>query len=84
MGDSPGPKGLWRGLQGPLLQVDVSEIVLHEADDPNAVVDLLDAEALPGEHGRDIDLLPVHADAPAGGDNHLAVVEWYVSSGKPS
>src|SRR3546814_14759 len=30
-------------------QVDVSQIVVHEADEPNAVVDLLDSEALAGE-----------------------------------
>src|SRR3546814_14286326 len=34
-----------RGVAGFLLQVDVAEIVLHEGDEPNAVVDLLDAEA---------------------------------------
>jgi hypothetical protein len=31
-------------LQGLLLQVDVAEIVMHEAYDPDAVVDLLDAD----------------------------------------
>ena len=36
------------GLQGLLLQVEVSEIVMHEADEPNAVVDFLDAELLAG------------------------------------
>ena len=39
------------GLQGLLLQVEVSEIVMHEADEPNAVVDFLDAELLAGQHG---------------------------------
>jgi hypothetical protein len=36
------------GLQGFLLQVEVSEIVAHEADEPNALVDFLDAEPLTG------------------------------------
>jgi hypothetical protein len=40
------------------------------------VVDLLDAEPLAGEDGRDIDLLSVHADAAAGGDDDVTVVEW--------
>jgi hypothetical protein len=35
-----------------LFQVDVSQIVVHEAEEPNAVVDLFDAEPLAGEHGR--------------------------------
>jgi len=46
-------------LQGSLLQVDVSEIIVHEGDEPNAVVDLLDAEGLAGEDGREVDLLAV-------------------------
>ena len=37
------------GLQGFLLQVEVSEIVLHEGDESNTVVDLLDADGLAGE-----------------------------------
>jgi hypothetical protein len=63
-----------RGLQGFLLQIDEAEIVAHETDDPNTVVDLLDAEALTGEHGWDVDGLAMHADATAGGDEDLAVV----------
>ena len=53
------------GLQGSLLQADISEIIVHEADEPNAVADFLDAVFLTGEHGRDIDLFSVHADATA-------------------
>ena len=30
---------------------------------------------LTGEHGRDVDLLSMHADAAAGGDEEVAVVE---------
>ena len=58
-----------------LFEIDEAEIVVQEADDPNAVVDLLDAEALTGEHGRDVDLLAVHADASATGDEDIAVME---------
>ncbi|MGV0877561.1 hypothetical protein V6767_10465 [Martelella sp. FLE1502] len=53
----------------------MSEIIAHEADQPNAIVDLLDAEFLTGEHGRDIDLLPRHADTTACRDDDVAVVE---------
>jgi hypothetical protein len=35
-------------LQGLLLQIDIAEIVMREAYDPNAVVDFFDAEALTG------------------------------------
>jgi len=36
-------------LQGFLLQVDVVQIVVHEAHDPNILVDFLDANALTGQ-----------------------------------
>jgi len=36
-------------LQGFLLEVEVSRIIVHEADEPNAVVDFLDAELLAGQ-----------------------------------
>jgi hypothetical protein len=42
------------GLQGFLLQVEVAEIIVHEAGEPNAFVDLLDSEPLTGEHGGDV------------------------------
>jgi hypothetical protein len=43
-----------RGVAGFLLGIAEAEIVVHEADDPNAVVELLDAEALTGEHAMAI------------------------------
>jgi len=44
--------GFVEGLQGFLLQVEVAEIIAHEAGEPNAVIDLLDAESLPGNVDR--------------------------------
>jgi hypothetical protein len=46
-------------LQGPPLQVDISEIIVHEADEPNAVIDLLDSEFLACQHRGDVDLLAI-------------------------
>jgi hypothetical protein len=43
-------------LQGFLLQVEVSEIVLHEADEPNALVDFFDAESLELAKGSALDI----------------------------
>jgi hypothetical protein len=45
--------------------VEVAEIVVHKADEPNAVAHLLDSDALAGEDGAEIDLLPIEADAAA-------------------
>jgi hypothetical protein len=42
MGDNLVPNGLSRVAK--LLQVEVSGIIMHEADEPNAFVDFLDAE----------------------------------------
>jgi hypothetical protein len=61
-------------LQGSGLQVDIAEIVAHQANDPNAVVDLFDADPLPGECGREVDFLAIDADAATGRDEDVAVV----------
>jgi hypothetical protein len=62
-------------LQGFLLQVEVSEIVMHEADEPNAVIDFLDAESLTGERGRDVDPLAMQAEPSACSDEKVSVME---------
>jgi hypothetical protein len=62
-------------LQGLLFQVDVSEIIVHEGDEPNTLVDLLDAELLASQDCGEIDLLGIHADAPAFGDDEALVME---------
>lgn len=67
-----------KGFESACFIVEVSEIVVHEAYEPNAVVDFLDSQPLTGEYGRDIDLLAVHADAAACGDEDVAVVEGSV------
>ena len=65
-------------LQGPLLEVNVSEVIVHESDEPDSVIDFLDSNALPREHGGDIDFLSVHADPAAGGYQHLAIMEGII------
>jgi hypothetical protein len=34
-----------------LLQVDITEIVLHKADEPDAIVNFFDADCLTGQAG---------------------------------
>ncbi|WP_456784927.1 hypothetical protein [Bradyrhizobium sp. USDA 4516] len=51
-------------MQGFLLQVEVSQIIVHEADEPNAAVDFLNV--LAGQHGGDVDPLSVQAKPPDG------------------
>ena len=62
-------------MQGFLLQVEAAEIIVQEADEPNALFDFLDAEFLAGQHGRDVDPFAMQAEATAGGDDDVAIVE---------
>ncbi len=50
--------------------IEVAEIVLHEADEPDLVLDLSNAHGLAGEHGREVYLASSDADAPAAGHAH--------------
>jgi hypothetical protein len=62
------------GLQGSLLQIDISQIIVDEGDDPNSLVDFSDAEPLSGQDGGNVDFLSVDADTAASGDEDIAVV----------
>jgi hypothetical protein len=42
-----GPKGLSKGLQGFFLQIDVTEIIIHKADKPDTLVELIGSPACP-------------------------------------
>jgi hypothetical protein len=48
---------------------------MHEADEPNAVVDLLDAKLLSCQDGGEVDPFAMQAEPSAGGDEHLAIME---------
>jgi len=64
-----------QGLQCLLFQIDEAEIVVHEADDPDASLDLFDAKFLTGQDVGDADALAVHADSSAGGDGDISIVQ---------
>ena len=69
-------------LQSFFLQIDVAEIVLHEADQPNTFFDLLDTDSLPGEEGAEIDFFAVETDTSALGDVDGLVVERIIKFGQ--
>lgn len=46
MGYTFRPEGVVQGLQGFFLQINIAEIVIHKTDEPNAVVNFLDANGL--------------------------------------
>ena len=62
-------------MQSLLLQIDITEIVLHKTDKPNAVVDLFDADRLTRERSAEIYFLLENADPSAAGDKNSAIVE---------
>jgi len=72
MRDKLVPNGLVVGL---LLQIEIFQIVVHEADEPNAVVEFLDAELLAGQHDGNVDSLAVQAEATIGCDDDVAIME---------
>jgi CRISPR-associated endonuclease/helicase Cas3 len=45
------------GLQGPLFEIDISEIIAHEGDEPNAVVDAIEAIGMLRAEGLEPTLL---------------------------
>jgi hypothetical protein len=52
-------------LQGFLLQIEISRIIVHEADEPNALVEVPDAEFLASQRAGDVDPLAMQAEAAA-------------------
>ena len=70
------PEGVLQGLQGFFLQINIAKIVIHKADQPDAMVDFFDADGLAGERYAEVDLLVVQAKASAAGDHDRAVVKW--------
>ena len=66
-----------------LLQVDISQIMVDEGDEPNPLVDLFGSEALSSEDAGDIDFLAMQADAATGGDEDVGIVEGVLEVGRP-
>ena len=66
------------------LIVEVSQIIVHEADEPDVLVDLFDSDFLAGEDLAEIDLVSVEADPAAGGHDDGLVMEGVVELGQTS
>jgi hypothetical protein len=57
------------------LVVEIPQVVVHEADQPDVVSGLLHAHILAGQDLTEIDLVPLVADAAAAGHDGGPVVE---------
>jgi hypothetical protein len=56
--------------------------MVHEVDEPNSIVGLFDSDGLAGEDLADIDFVPGEADAAAGRDADILVMEGIVEVGQ--
>ena len=68
------------GLESTAVFVKISNVVCHEAGEPDFIIDLLVADLLSGEDVRKIHLLGLEADATAGGDDDSLVVKGVVNA----
>jgi len=62
-------------LQSLLLKIDVTEIIVHKADQPNTVVDFFDAYSLTCERSAEIYFLFENANPSAVGNQNCPIVE---------
>src|ERR1700724_3916685 len=60
------------------LQIEVSQIIIHKAHQPDIVVDFFDADRLAGKDLAEINFLATETDAPASGDHDSFIVEGIV------
>jgi hypothetical protein len=74
MDNTFGPEGIIDRFEPACLAVEVAEIIVHKADQPNLIAHLFDADALASEDDAEIDLLAIEADSATRGDG--SVVEW--------
>ena len=51
------------------LIVEIAQVVMHEGDEPDVLVDLLDADLLSPKHLTDVNFAALIADPAAGGDH---------------
>jgi hypothetical protein len=68
IGNTFGPNGFLKGFQSASLVVEVSKVVVHESDEADALVDLFDADGLPGDDLTEIDLAHFEQMGAAGRD----------------
>jgi hypothetical protein len=60
------------------LQIEVAQIIIHKADQPDIVLHFLDADGLTGKHRAEIDFFLAETNAAAVRDDNRSVVEWVV------
>src|SRR6266404_7812210 len=69
---------MFEWFEHPSLQIEVSQIIIHKAYQPNVVVDLFDAYGLAGEDRAEVNFFASQTNATASGDHDGFIVEWIV------
>src|SRR3984957_15576828 len=72
-------EGIFQRFKQPRLQIEVSQIIIHKAQQPDIVVDFFDADRLAGKDLAEINFLATQTDAPASGDHDRFIVEGIVA-----
>jgi hypothetical protein len=62
---------IFEWFEHPRLQIEVSQIIIHKADQPDVVVHFFDADRLPGKDRAEIDFFLAQTDAALTGDHAL-------------
>jgi hypothetical protein len=75
IGNTFGPKRALKRFEPAGLVVEVSQVVVHEADGPDVVVGLVDSNLLAGEDRAEVDLALLVADATASRDRDGLVAQ---------
>src|SRR5262249_16108353 len=70
-------------LDHPSLQIEVPQIIIHKADQPYVVVNLLDADGLSSKDLAEIDFFVAQTDAATASDHDGFVVEGIVDVRQP-
>lgn len=64
------------GLHSTRIQVEVAQVVVHETDEPNALVNLFYPHIMSSKHRTEVDFLAFYADPAACRDSDCFVMEW--------
>jgi len=72
------PKGFFERFEHSRLQIEVPRIIIHKTDQPDVVVNFLDADGLAGEDLAKVNLFAAQTDAAATGDHNSFVVQGII------
>src|SRR5215468_4145557 len=76
-------KRIFERFEHPSVQIEVPQIIIHKAHQPDVVVNLLDADGLSSKDLAEVDFFVAQTDAATAGDHDGFVVEGIVDVRQP-